>query len=241
MEKSTLNWDSLLHRSYASYSGKPEACLIMDQEGFAHPGVKIENASYPDSISAIQSALFGCLTSGKIPKEIIYRDIKSIGNPHQHQFYTEEFQLKTLFVEQITHINLFNPFLQLDSINILNLEEFVSYAKVKESNFPVVCLIKTEFGSVLGVNIEFSDWRMGLCAERVALSRCLSNGVKNMTDLHVFAPKAAYCAPCGACRQVINEHIPQERLYLYHSDKTHSEIIASYLLPHAFLGNDLKK
>lgn len=234
------SWDELKKNCYVPYSGKQDVCICIDMNGFAHPGVRIESASYPDTISAVQTAIYGCFASGNTPKALLFPNEIEV-DTFMIQYFKTIYELEVLHVSQIDQVSWFNPFIQKNELSIHELEMLVPLAQVSQSDFPVACYIQTEFGFITGVNIENTEWRLGLCAERTAIARCLSYGVTTLGELYVFAPKASYCSPCGACRQVITEHLPTQRIHMYHADKTHSEIIAQYLLPHAFSGSELKK
>jgi len=56
-----------------------------------------------------------------------------------------------------------------------------------------------------GCNIENSSYSLTICAERVALSKAISEGASNITRIAVIADTHSPIPPCGACRQVILE------------------------------------
>src|SRR5699024_12516589 len=86
------------------------------------------------------------------------------------------------------------------------LKSLLDRAKVEESNFPVAAIAETKEGFVSGVNIECSAWNMGLCAERIAISKALTYTVSNINALHIHTRFGEFSSPCGACRQIIREH-----------------------------------
>jgi len=240
MKEFIMNWKILQDRAYVPYSGKSEVCVSLDEKGFAHAGVRIENGAFPDTISCFQASIYACLSIGENVVEIIIPSKELLNHP-QLVYLKSEYQFKITVKEELPELNWAPTFSEKSEITLDDLKTLLPYPKIKESDFPVVCFIKTEKGSISGVNIENTDWRMGLCAERVAISRAISNGAASLGEMYIFAPKATYGTPCGACRQVINEHLPNERLFMYHGDETHSEIIAQYLLPHSFMSSSLKK
>ncbi len=129
---------------------------------------------------------------------------------------------------------------QMDKV-AAKLRQLCSYAICEESNFPVSAMIWTEQGFFPGVNVEFRDWENGLCAERTALASALRYSPKNIYGLFVHAEQGDLSTPCGACRQVLNEHMPYARLYSLHKDGSWSEYSIHELLPHAFSSNVLSK
>ncbi len=235
-----MNWKTLEDRAYVPYSGKAEVCVALDEKGFAHIGVRIENGAFPDTISCFQASIYGCLSTGENVLEVIIPSGKLLNHP-QLVYLKNEYHFKVTVHEILPELNWALTFSEKDDITLDDLKTLLPFPKISESDFAVVCFIKTEKGCISGVNIENTDWRMGLCAERIALSRAISNGAMSLGDMYIFAPKAIYGTPCGACRQVINEHSPFGRIIMYHGDETHSEIIAQYLLPHSFMSSSLKK
>jgi homotetrameric cytidine deaminase len=129
---------------------------------------------------------------------------------------------------------------QMDKV-AAKLRQLCSYSICEESNFPVSAMIWTEQGLVPGVNVEFKDWENGLCAERTALASALRYSPKNIYGLFVHAEQGDLSTPCGACRQVLNEHMPYAKLYSLHKDGSWSEYSIHELLPHAFSSNVLSK
>jgi homotetrameric cytidine deaminase len=234
-----LDWNVLEQRSYTPYSRKPAYTLCIDEKNELHPGVRIENAAFPETISSIQSAIYGCIAQGRKPEKLLLPFVHS-DESFQLDYLVEQYGISVVIDSEIPQLPLVSPFIHLDKIKIEYLKNLIPLTQTKHSDFPVTALLLTEYGYVAGVNIENQDWRLGLCAERVAISRAISNGAKELLDFHVFAPKAEYCSPCGGCRQVIMEHLPEQRMFMYHKDETHSEIIAKYLLPHSFSINELK-
>ena len=90
--------------------------------------------------------------------------------------------------------------------------EFAKHAHAPYSNYRVGCAILLEDGSIVGgSNQENASFPAGICAERTALSACVSTHpekapvkmavVVNDSDFKLERPTA----PCGICRQTIQE------------------------------------
>ena len=75
------------------------------------------------------------------------------------------------------------------------------------SNFPVGAALLARDGRVFtGVNVENASYGLGNCAERVAIGKAVSDGVRDFVAVAVIGPQdEVECAPCGACRQVLVE------------------------------------
>ena len=75
------------------------------------------------------------------------------------------------------------------------------------SNFPVGAALLFADGSVVtGTNIENASYGLGLCAETVAVTKAMAEGVRGgLTKIAVTGPGDDPITPCGRCRQVLNE------------------------------------
>ncbi|MFN6935387.1 MAG: cytidine deaminase [Tsuneonella sp.] len=75
------------------------------------------------------------------------------------------------------------------------------------SNFAVGAALLFADGTVVtGTNIENASYGLALCAETVAVSRAMADGVRGgLVKVAVTGPGADVITPCGRCRQVLNE------------------------------------
>lgn len=75
------------------------------------------------------------------------------------------------------------------------------------SGFPVGAALLFADGSVVtGTNIENASYGLALCAETVAVSKAMADGVRGgLQMVAVTGPAADPITPCGRCRQVLNE------------------------------------
>lgn len=229
----------LLNNAYIPYSGDAAAAVVQSQDGNYFPGCRVENISYPISISAIQSALFCCLSEGEHPEKI-WASAKEI--PHQ-SFWGQEFGVtfKAWNSDEIQNISITNVSLDEDLDIDDTLVDLLDAAWVPESDFPVTAIVKSDVGYFGGVNVECSSWPMGLCAERVAISKAISYGSKNIQELHIHSRDGDFSSPCGSCRQVIMEHMPDQQVHLMHADHTKSVHFTDDLLPYSFQSYSLNK
>jgi cytidine deaminase len=77
------------------------------------------------------------------------------------------------------------------------------------SRFPVGAAVLTGEGTVFaGGNVENASYGLTICAERNAVFQAISHGASEIRAVLVYTPTAHPTAPCGACRQVINEFGP---------------------------------
>ncbi len=72
------------------------------------------------------------------------------------------------------------------------------------SHYAVGSAVLAEDGQIYGgANIENSAYPSGLCAERVAIFKAISEGNRQIKAIAVVTSNAG--SPCGACRQVMRE------------------------------------
>lgn len=118
------------------------------------------------------------------------------------------------------------------------------------SDFYVGAVVLTESGKVYtGTNIENSSYPVGLCAERTAFSKAISEGERKFELLVIVGGKSDensdklenYCSPCGMCRQFISEFCTANfTIILAKSTGDYKVYTMSELLPLAFDVNNLK-
>jgi cytidine deaminase len=77
-----------------------------------------------------------------------------------------------------------------------------SRAHAPFSRFLVGAAIETADGRlVAGCNYESASYGLTICAERVAVFKALSEGIRGGVRVAVVADTAEPTPPCGACRQ----------------------------------------
>ena len=230
----------LLKNSYTPYSGKSSCAVVKSKQGNCFPGVRVENISFPLTISAAQNALYCCLSEGHEPNLLFLE-----GEPNDTPdlaYWREENSLTVKNTDEAEEVSFYEIFQKprQESISSI-LQKRLERSIVPYSNFPVAAVLETNLGYITGINIETEDWSKGLCAERVALAKALTYGVKEINALHITTRDGEYNSPCGACRQVIAEHMPHHPVFLHHKDGTTAEHFSSDLLPYSFQSRTLKK
>jgi len=74
------------------------------------------------------------------------------------------------------------------------------------SHFPVGACVLMESGKTyIGTNVENASYGATICAERSAILNAIVNGERKILAVAIYGPKMKRCAPCGLCRQVIDE------------------------------------
>jgi cytidine deaminase len=110
------------------------------------------------------------------------------------------------------------------------------------SKFRVGAAILTDRGAIFtGCNVENASYGLCNCAERTAIFTAVAAGARAISAVAIYAPTKTATAPCGACRQVINEFGPDALVISFCDSKDRQETTASQLLPAAFGPSALKK
>lgn len=76
------------------------------------------------------------------------------------------------------------------------------------SKFPVGAAVLSADGRMYtGVNVENASYGLTVCAERTAVGTMVANGRRQILAVAVCTENGV--TPCGACRQVLSEFVPQ--------------------------------
>jgi cytidine deaminase len=105
------------------------------------------------------------------------------------------------------------------------------------SRFRVGAAVLTDRGEIFsGCNVENASYGLTICAERNAIFQAVARSQAPVVILAVvvFTPTDLPTAPCGACRQVINEFGPEAYVLSVCDGEEVIEIRLSELLPRAF-------
>lgn len=107
------------------------------------------------------------------------------------------------------------------------------------SKFAVGAAVRTIDGKIFtGCNVENASYGLSMCAERNAIFGAVCQGYSQITDLCVTADTKEPVAPCGACRQVIEEFkIPI--IWLTNCTGKCKKMTGEELLPYSFTDKDL--
>ena len=93
--------------------------------------------------------------------------------------------------------------------------EAATHAYVPYSGFRVGAAVLCGDGSVVvGCNVENASYGLSNCAERTAVFAAIAAGHRDLVAIAVSCidgdvAEPATLMPCGACRQVLVEHLPR--------------------------------
>ena len=106
-------------------------------------------------------------------------------------------------------------------------EQISARAYAPYSNYLVGAVVRARDGRVFeGVNVENAAYPLGVCAERTAIAKAASEGVRP-GEVEAIGITAS---PCGGCRQWLHEW-RFERVFFRRADGTIAEYPADDLLP----------
>lgn len=126
--------------------------------------------------------------------------------------------------------------LVMEESKIAREKAYVPYSKFKVG----AALVSKEGKVYHGCNIENAAYTMTNCAERTAMFKAVSEGVREFESIAVVADTEGPVSPCGACRQVLAEFCePNMPVYLINLKGDVQETTVAELLPGAFSPEDL--
>ncbi|HLG15570.1 MAG TPA: cytidine deaminase [Blastocatellia bacterium] len=110
------------------------------------------------------------------------------------------------------------------------------FAHAPYSNFAVGAALLSADGRIFtGCNIEISTLGLTTCAERVAIFKAVSDGVREIARVAIVADHVDLAPPCGCCRQMMWEFGTEEtEIILANLDGRVERFELKQLFPHAF-------
>lgn len=127
------------------------------------------------------------------------------------------------------------------------LHQLLDVSSAPYSGFNVASIVVDKNGKhYKGVNVESAAYPTTICAERNAIHASVTEGINkgDIVEVHILArnenKELVKAFPCGSCRQVIAEQSNNAaQVYIYTSATDITEHTINYLLPFAFLGDEL--
>lgn len=110
------------------------------------------------------------------------------------------------------------------------------------SGFHVGAALLAKDGRVFtGCNVESSSYSLTICAERTAIFKAYSEGVKEFAAIAVVSDDPDFTPPCGACRQVLIDLAGDIDFVMANAKKKLKIIKVKSLLPLAFTADNLNR
>lgn len=145
---------------------------------------------------------------------------------------------------------------QLDKMKNIPVEELIKSAMEARkkayapySHFQVGAAVLTnELRIYTGCNIENAAYSTGICAERTAIAKAVSEGWRKLRAIAIAGgPEgktiSQYAFPCGMCRQVMAEFSDAENFFIIVAKNTqdYKVYLQNQLLPESFLPEQLNQ
>jgi cytidine deaminase len=103
------------------------------------------------------------------------------------------------------------------------------------SHFQVGAALEDSAGRIhTGCNVENASYGLTLCAERVAVFKAVSEGLRKFRRVAVVADTDTLTPPCGACRQILWEFCGDVELVLSNLHGKTETLRLKDLLPRPF-------
>ena len=249
-------------RSHAPYSGRPAGAAVLLADGRWLAAPRVENASFPLTIPALQGALALAALAGAVadgaagtPAVAVVRtgalspaDLAAVAQALGGSWRLSAPDLAVAggadLPELGAAVSLVLDAAPADAASAAALALAASErAVVPASGFPVGAVVQDRDGrAVDGANVEVAgDWTRGLCAERTALVAARSAGLGPIARLAVACARAPGGTPCGGCRQVIAELAPGAEVVVGRGADAPGTTTPAALLPGAFRGEGLSR
>ena len=120
-------------------------------------------------------------------------------------------------------------------------KEAMKHAYAPYSKFQVGAALLAKDGRVFtGCNVENASYGATNCAERTAVFKAVSEGCREFDAIAIVASGGDHIPPCGICRQVLAEFMPEGKVILDSDEKGMVTCLVRELLPCGFGSKDIK-
>jgi cytidine deaminase len=103
------------------------------------------------------------------------------------------------------------------------------------SHFQVGAALEDADGRIhTGCNVENATYGLTVCAERVAVFKAISEGVRRFRRIAIAADTDDLTPPCGACRQILWEFCGDIEITLVNPRGKAEKVQLKELFPRAF-------
>ena len=124
------------------------------------------------------------------------------------------------------------------------LKKVIKNSYAPYSKFHVSAIVITKDNNIFeGVNIENSSYGATICAERVAITKAISEGYKkgDFQEIHILTDSKKLGMPCFICRQVFTEFFTTDtKIFVYNQNGLKKEYLMAEICPLPFTSEDLK-
>ena len=235
-------------RAHAPFSPRTVGAALLLSDGTVVTGSRVESASYPLTIPALQAAWARMRAAGR--SDLVAAATSRTLHDAERDFLAADSRRRwTRTDEDVAVVDgaplhavagALRAFVDPPADPLLTALDAARHAHAPVSQFPVGCVMETEGGWVRGSNVEHAeDWTRGLCAERVALATAVAAGAGAVSRIWLACPKAPGATPCGGCRQLLAELAPDADLRMWNGDDPPIATTPAALLPGGFRAEHL--
>jgi cytidine deaminase len=108
------------------------------------------------------------------------------------------------------------------------------------SKFKVGAALRTDTGEIVtGCNIENASYGLTICAERTAVFKAVSEGMRRFDAIAVVADSPRITPPCGPCRQILWEFCGDIWVHMEDLKGRSRTLKMSEILPYPFDARNL--
>ncbi len=127
----------------------------------------------------------------------------------------------------------------IEKAKLVREKAYAPYSKYKVG----ACVVTSKGKVFSGCNVENASFGGAICAERVAITKAVSEGEKSFKAIVVVSQSAGKTktAPCGFCRQFIHEFAPEAEVITSDLEGNYQIFSMESLLPNAFGPKNLGK
>ncbi|HIT88506.1 MAG TPA: cytidine deaminase [Candidatus Coprocola pullicola] len=119
---------------------------------------------------------------------------------------------------------------------IQKAKQAMQQAYAPYSHFRVGAAVMTKQGKVFtGCNVENASYGASCCAERTAIFKAVSEGERELAKIAVVSESGKLTPPCGICRQVLLEFMPEGSVILEQGEGGIKIYTVKELLPVGFV------
>ena len=241
-------------QAHTPFSGRPVGAALLLADGKWVPGVRVESASYPLTISALLGAYVTAVSGGRtdvraaaLTRDLYPGEIDWLSATLGVSVATKAPDGAAFGAAPLPDVgDRLEPFTGAvptsdeEGIGLARLA--AERAHVPESNFRVGCALVTSSGRVVpGCNVEFGEWPRGLCAERSALAAAAAYDAGTIDRIYLSCPTDPQGTPCGACRQLLAEQADGAPIVMDRGNGSVDITTGAALLPSFFTGDSLRQ
>lgn len=165
------------------------------------------------------------------------------------KYHSRSYNQKTRIMKRRKEKNLFGWKPNSGSVNnlcpsimriLVRLVYYVAIIKFVFLSLLTIYVLRRLVFFKIGCNVENAAYTIGICAERVAAVKAVSEGKMDFIAVAISSRISNdFIGPCGACRQFLVEFNPDIKVFLTKPDGSYKDTSMRELLPMTFTAEQL--